>query len=332
MTVDSQIYSAPMIFLRIGWMEHYQGLQGDSISLGGGFVTEKGYGLEMFNFLSFEGSVYGYVRPPSKSESWDKATLNLDRLAGVKTGEKLEGVLVVWVATSPQGHGRVVGWYQNATVHRHIQPAPSDPRRQHSTDQFMYYVSASEKDATCLELDARVIEVPYRSVGFGQANIMYPDNPEKHQQLKEKVWELVIRRSTKSVPRARQVDAHRRQLIEQAAVGLCRTYYEELGYQIVSKEKENLGWDLEASFESLFWRIEVKGLSGLQQLVELTANEYSALNEHRDNYRLCVVTQALDDPQIDIFLYSQANSRWESEFDASRVLEIEKRIVARCRT
>ena len=53
-----------IIFLRIGWMEHYRGLDGDAIDGGGDFVKKRRYGGEIFNFQPFNGSVYGYVHPP----------------------------------------------------------------------------------------------------------------------------------------------------------------------------------------------------------------------------------------------------------------------------
>jgi hypothetical protein len=56
--------SVPMIFLRIGWMNRYQGqTANDQITGGGAFVKEHGYGHEIFNFQPFQGRVFGYVQP-----------------------------------------------------------------------------------------------------------------------------------------------------------------------------------------------------------------------------------------------------------------------------
>ncbi len=55
----------PMIFLRIGWMNRYQGqTASDKITGGGAFVEEHRYGHEIFNFLPYNGRVLGYVQPP----------------------------------------------------------------------------------------------------------------------------------------------------------------------------------------------------------------------------------------------------------------------------
>jgi Domain of unknown function (DUF3883) len=74
--------------------------------------------------------------------------------------------------------------------------------------------------------------------------------------------------------------------------------------------------------------VEVKGLSGSNLCVELTPNEYRALNEHQMSYRLCVVTNALSGPVLDLFGYVANSDRWESA--NGRVLRIEERIAARC--
>ncbi len=52
--------TVPMIFLRIGWMNRYEGqTASDQITGGGAFVEEHGYGHESFNFQRFDGRVFG---------------------------------------------------------------------------------------------------------------------------------------------------------------------------------------------------------------------------------------------------------------------------------
>jgi hypothetical protein len=44
-------------------MKHYKGVAADKIVGGGSFVKDRGYGHEIFDFLSEEGKLYGYVQP-----------------------------------------------------------------------------------------------------------------------------------------------------------------------------------------------------------------------------------------------------------------------------
>ena len=97
-----------IIFLRIGWMERYRGLVGDTAAKGGAYVDERGYGDEIFNFQPFKRSVYGFVRPPRPRNSpKDRIpNININRLGAADADDHVAGVLAVWVATNPeQGRG-----------------------------------------------------------------------------------------------------------------------------------------------------------------------------------------------------------------------------------
>ena len=61
-----------------------------------------------------------------------------------------------------------------------------------------------------------------------------------------------------------------------------------------SFEKDNVGWDLEAVKNKEKLLIEVKGLSGNEVVSELTPNEYAQMKNNIVNYRICLVTNALD--------------------------------------
>ncbi|HEV3006156.1 MAG TPA: DUF3883 domain-containing protein, partial [Pirellulales bacterium] len=76
-------------------------------------------------------------------------------------------------------------------------------------------------------------------------------------------------------------------------------------------------------------RLEVKGLSGNQICVELTPNEFAQMQNWRDSYCLCVVTNALTDPQIAVFEYSPESGTWQD--DQKRTLDISPITAARCR-
>ena len=96
-----------IIFLRIGWMERYRGLVGDTVAGGGAYVDEYGYGGEVFNFQPFKGSVYGFVQPPRRRK--DRIpNIKINRLGAADTDDHVAGVLAVWVATNLEQRGSYI--------------------------------------------------------------------------------------------------------------------------------------------------------------------------------------------------------------------------------
>src|SRR5207245_524546 len=95
-----------------------------------------------------------------------------------------DDVLVVFVATDPdRGGQRVVGWYRNATVHRHSMKCSRKERGAYVD----YFVAAAESDATLVPAYAhsRSFTVPSGSGGFGQTNVRYllPDDTKTQWML-----------------------------------------------------------------------------------------------------------------------------------------------------
>ena len=121
-------------------------------------------------------------------------------------------------------------------------------------------------------------------------------------------------------PLQRQVDVFKRQRVEISAVETTIKHFEELNYIVISKEKDNVGWDLEATNNIETLLLEVKGLSGKIVSIELSPNEYQKSNEYKDLYKLCIVTNALIEPKLEIFSYN-------SEFEYWSNIENEKLII-----
>jgi hypothetical protein len=327
-------FGQPMVFLRIGWMDRYQGKTGgDNISSGGAYVAEHGFGHEIFNFQPFNGRVYGYVQPPGRKNQWQEAQISLERLGGSRADEFIRGVLVLWVATTPFGGASVVGWYRNATVYRRWQPAPPGSDRKHGDVECGYYVVGDAADAALLPPDKRIVSVPQQGKGaFGQANVWYADDPAVHRQLRLNMLRLVqtgdVPSSLETPVMPRQTDLLTRQRVEKAAVEIVGAHFTSLGYSIRSVERDNVGWDLDATYGQHHLRVEVKGLSGAQISVELTPNEYAALRRFQHSYRLAVVTNALIAPALTVFAYSPDSGRWEST--DRRTLTISEIVAAHC--
>ncbi|MBW3538931.1 MAG: DUF3883 domain-containing protein [Planctomycetes bacterium] len=129
---------------------------------------------------------------------------------------------------------------------------------------------------------------------------------------------------------SRRADPRRRRRIEDAAMQRVGDHFQEMGYVVYPRAKDNLGWDLEAVRGEEKLLIEVKGLAGSKTCVELTPNEFKKMQQFRDAYRLCVVTNALVRPRVRVFAYSPDARAWK-DVENQQTLQIEERMAARCR-
>jgi hypothetical protein len=311
-----------VIFCNVGWMERYHGLShGDQIVGGGSYVKEEGRGHEICNFAPSRNVLYGYVQPPG-------AQIDIERMGASADDESISDVTVIWTATRPTGGTAVVGWYKNATVFREYQKFPRPPEIQNQNGIDGYWVSAPAGQAKLLPVDERTFEIP-RQVkgGMGQANVWYADKPES-ASIVRRALELVGGKRAKPVAvkghKGKQ-DQERKVKIEKSAIRLCCEHFEGLGYTVESVEKDNLGWDLEAASGKTLLRVEVKGLSGNAFSIELTPNEFKAFAEQADAYRLAVVTNALESPELFICRYSKEQKSWIVDGKANKSLQIETR-------
>jgi len=113
-------------------------------------------------------------------------------------------------------------------------------------------------------------------------------------------------------PLQRQIDVFKRQRVEMSAVETVIEHFENLNYIVISKEKDNVGWDLEATNNKGTLLLEVKGLSGKTVSIELSPNEYQKSNENKEQYKLCIVTNALLTPKLEIFSYNFDFKYWSN--------------------
>lgn len=309
----------PILFCNVGWMERYQGLRSDDqISGGGAYVKKEGRGHEVCNFCPENDTLYGYVQTPGEQ-------INLDRLGASSGDDSINGTTVVWTATRPSGGTTIVGWYKNATVFRDYQKFKKVPRAQSQNAIDGYRIKASVDGATLLPVDARVFEIP-RQVkgGMGQSNVWYADSPESAPLVK-KVRALIEGGQAPRTGRPKHgkaQDQDRKAKVEKAAIHACCAHFENLGYDVVSVEKDNVGWDLVAKSGRTSLRIEVKGLSGTVFSIELTPNEYTAFAQQANDYRLAVVVNALESPSLSICRYSNEQAAWVVEGEDGHALEI----------
>lgn len=137
----------------------------------------------------------------------------------------------------------------------------------------------------------------------------------------------IERNNNNKKPLQRQVDVFKKQQVEISAIETTIKYFEGLDYIVVSKEKDNVGWDLEATNINETLLLEVKGLYGNISSIELTPNEYKNSKEKKTHYKLCIVTNALTKPKLEIFFFNPDLDIWTNNLNEK--LLTEERIAAR---
>lgn len=308
-----------MLFANIGWMVHYEGMTSHDNILGGGTHPDK---HEIYNFKNIKGKMYGYVQPGRGY------SINISRIEKTDNCEYIDDVLVVWLASNPGVKGTyIVGWYKSATVYSECQDSRYSQRHNYS-----YNIMAKAENVFLLPVDERTFLIPRANnngKGFlGQSNIWYADsnNPEI-LKFRKKVFNYINtygRKEKKHIQKhkiAINVDA--KSAVEKVAVECVTEHYQSLGYSVKSVEKENKGWDLNATKNNFSLKVEVKGLAGEKLSVHITRNEFEKMNKHKSSYRFCVVLNALkSQPDLLVFLWDK--NKWVCEDDSDIVLEIEQ--------
>lgn len=118
--------------------------------------------------------------------------------------------------------------------------------------------------------------------------------PEENQK---QLWEMVnaspMAEPTEAMGRggAGLGNAKNNRLVEKAAIRKVTKALIDQGYTVISREKENLGYDLDASNAATLLHVEVKGISGNELQFPITVNE---LNQSKKdpNFYLFAVTLA----------------------------------------
>lgn len=320
-----------IIFFNIGWMQHYEGLRNDKIIGGGKHIANEGWGGEVFNFKNKNGNCYGYVQPKiSSSGDAFSSTIRIERIGAKSSDSFIENVLVIFTSKDPINKGtRVVGWYKNAIVYRNSQYLKDNSRRYMGND-LPYFVKAKYSDVVLLPIDSRVEMVPRGKKGMGQSNVWYCEENElfKKHILKIVEGKLKIGSTTRGTI---NVNIDRKIEVEKKAINFVSNYYANLGYDVFSVEKDNLGWDLEIKKAKEILLVEVKGLSGEFVSVDFSPNEYSKMCDkvYQSKYRIAVVSKALNQNlEFNLFNFSKEKSSWICQL-TNRVVNIEERISAK---
>lgn len=295
------------MYINHAWMTHYKGPKGDKAEGNFGFLKTNEIAHESWNFEPIGRKVYGHVPRSAK--------INISRLGAKRGDTEVKGVTVVWIARNPRTKKTVVvGWYRNAYIHN---DAEHRLLKRSSDFEIGYQIEAPAADAVLLPIDARSYTIPTakKPGNLGQSPVWYGKGAAFNKDVVAYINQggRRVRRLAK-VPR--QTDPELRRKVEQAAINHAIAFFEsdEGGsHRVVSVEKDSVGWDLEAFFEDgTHLKVEVKGLSGKDLVVELTPNEYAKMqsSKHRADYIIYVLPEALSPkPVAYIFRYDAILSK-----------------------
>ncbi|MEJ5038206.1 DUF3883 domain-containing protein [Acinetobacter johnsonii] len=319
----------PLIIFRLGWMDDYSG-KGEIIG-GGSHIKENGEGGEMWNFREEAGRHYGYVM------SKNFAGIDLNRISSQylwEKGDELENVDIVFISTHPDGGQFVTGWYLGATIYHKEYRKRRGSKNQDDWNNIEYLSEVRSEFSNLLPTLKRTFPIP-KGKGFpGTSNVWYGDDEIPHvndfkNQLRDYIY--CHNNKTNNLPTKKTKPSKDLILaIEIAAIQLTWEYYESLGYNVITVEKDNAGWDLEATRGSENLLLEVKGHKGNVIQFELTPNEYFQLQNNLENYRVCVVRNALDKPDLIQFYPIEDEEYWYlKEVDGTEIIRLQEKIAAK---
>jgi hypothetical protein len=297
---------------KTGWCEYYDGdtPKGDHKSL-----RTLGEGHERYNFKPGpDGRYYGYT--PPIAEKYSPAPKDKD------------GWLIFVLAKKPGETGLyLVGWYEDATFTGSYTPRPEYRTKPPSLERdmegnpFLYVASAPR--ATLVDPGARRFRIDGNRMR--RAPVYYLRGNRANGPWREKLARALLRAKA-SVQASGDVkrtavtlrggicaDPVRRKEVENAAIAAVRARFAK-SYDCVDRQPDRCGFDLffvhRRTEREL--HVEVKGTAGAQPHFFISRNEY-AYAASSTEWRLAMVTNALDEPVVEVMTYDQAKRRFDWE-------------------
>ena len=309
-----------VMWVKFGWSEYYRGgpVDGNFRWLNEG----DGEGHEAFNFMPGpDGAYYCYVPPHGPSSA-------------SPSSDDPDGWTVICLAKFPSQKGvHVVGWYENATLMGEQVPRPEYNagigfRRDVQGTEFSYAI----KSDTAFFVPPEARTEPFSHNSVKQAKFSYLVGPDvATTEAKAEVLAILeaelARLKTRAIAQPNPANApdeledeidpmgrfgtpeHRR-TVELAAERAATEELELMGYRVVRRSDEKIGYDLQAipnrGGSELY--VEVKGTSGADRRFYMTPKEREFTAT--DGWRLAMVTDALGNPAVTFFTVKQMEQRF----------------------
>jgi hypothetical protein len=304
-------------------MVWYKGVRADDPKpIGGGAYNEMGIGGEVYNFLPAGHRYLGYFQPQKQPRERLKAnpsTIHLEKIQPGFVGDKLEHVLVVFVARNPDEGGQyIVGWYRDATVYRYKQTTSSTVRRKIA---YFLETSAVPDHGMLLPKSRRLFPIPGAvKGGFGKANICYTHddhgypkenspwiadaleyvNSYKHENAAsspetatDQIIADVIEASIENGAGCQSNPVIRR-AVEEYAMQWAEKRLRQMGLKPKDKHKsESYDFLCSSGGKDLF--VEVKGTQSDGRCISLTPNEVAHAKRYENSTLFIVYDVKVDD-------------------------------------
>jgi len=304
-----------VVFVRTGWMKTYEGSRTQEQPLGGGKYNKDHIGAEKDNFLPDAfGRLHGFFSVKSGNDS-----INLFRVDGrteTKKLDQLSPVLVIFVATHPDGRGAViVGWYKNARLYRHCQQ---------SSNGHNFRVEADAKDAVLVPYIKRKPKIKTGQGGMGHSNVFYlfdqKGNPillpwanvaikyvNKYagdNALNPGATDVVDTVTSAEIQQERKAgrtsNPKLRKAVEEHAMRVVDQHYKNQGI-VIEDHSKKCSYDFFYKDQGIGRYIEVKGSQLKNPAIILTRNEVKFARKNWQHMELCVVhsikVEGQDDPK-----------------------------------
>ena len=179
-----------ILYCRTGWMDEYKGNSDGDVPINGGKWNDEHIGHEIFNFLPYRKTYYGYVKPGKEKKGEDPKVgrIHIERLGADKNAESIDDVLVVWVAKKPKAKGQyVVGWYKDATVYKELHQVSNTAENVRKRRSEGIPKNDPHNDYNISTTNAVLVPSDYREqpvVNMGRSNIWYGDKETDAKVLK----------------------------------------------------------------------------------------------------------------------------------------------------
>lgn len=302
-----------LLWVKFGWSEYYRGGPVDGNF---SYMRQGGKGHEAWNFQQADdGNYYCYIPPQGRG--------------GSPRNNDPYGWTVVCLARFPGRTGiHVVGWYEDATLDQGSRAWPGP--RTDAAASLEYGIKAPI--AYLVPPESRTNPFSHSSVRQGKYSFLCgpgvsanPNRLEVRRILERELARLrpvaVGQPSPATVPdtlndetdplRGFGTAAHRKN-VEKAAIRATKKQLAAMGYSCKSREKENVGFDLEATGQALpdpLLHVEVKGTASATPQFFMTANEHAYMT--RKEWRLAMVTDALGRADVELFELNEVRQRFD---------------------
>lgn len=302
-----------LILANIGWSDTYSG---ERVRSRHGYVEEKGTGAEAFNFKPTpDGLFYGYLR--------QAAPKGLD--ASIRW-------TIVFVS-KPEGDAgrlRIVGWYEDALLDAYAERPeylidPTFPRiNKQSRERFVYCAVAPTAMLVPVERRTEFLPSghPMKRVGVYYLTGRKMAGTAQQNALRRRIEQSVVDSLARLRTVTRKIDAGEgavsdleplldpelRKKVDAEAMRVATRHLKNLGFETKDVSKEPLSYDIHATNAENVLKVEVKGTHRSRQGFFISRNEYEL--RHDPDWRLLMVTEALENPRPEMFTVSELNDRF----------------------